>query len=321
MNAIFSVAPMMNWTNRHCRYFMRLLSPSAFLYTEMITAAAIKYNDSARFLDYSNEEHPLALQLGGNDPQLMANAASKAHFYKYDEININVGCPSDKVQSGQFGACLMASPTTVSKCYKAMAEATDIPISIKTRIGIDNNDNYDFLFKFVDSLALAGCRKFIIHARIAILSGLSPKENRMVPPLNYDRVFKLKKDFPNLEIVLNGGLTNLSQIDLALKKLDGIMIGRQAYYQPYFLAELENFFNPNHFLPNRQDIVNQMIPYIDKVLSEGGSLNNVTRHMLGLYNGMPGAKIWRRIISERSHHKSAGSEVLNEALNAISIIN
>ncbi len=320
MNTNFSVAPMMNWTNRHCRYFMRLLSPSALLYTEMITAAAIKHNESVRFLDYSNEEHPLALQLGGNNPQWMANAASKANFYKYDEININVGCPSDKVQSGQFGACLMGSPRVVSDCYRAMSEVTDIPISIKTRIGIDDNDNFEFLFKFVDSLAFAGCQKFIIHARIAILNGLSPKENRTIPPLNYDRVFNLKKEFPNLEIILNGGISNVSKVDSTLKKLDGVMIGRQAYYQPYFLAELENFFNPNYFLPDRESIVNQMIPYIDKVLSEGGSLNNVTRHMLGLYNGMPGAKIWRRIISEKAHHKSAGSEVLTEALNAISII-
>ena len=319
MNTNFSVAPMMNWTNRHCRYFMRLLSPSALLYTEMITAAAIKHNDSERFLDYSNEEHPLALQLGGSNPQWMANAASKANFYKYDEININVGCPSDKVQSGQFGACLMGSPKIVSDCYTAMSEVTDIPISIKTRIGIDDNDNFDFLFKFVDSLALAGCQKFIIHARIAILNGLSPKENRTIPPLNYDRVFNLKKAFPKLEIILNGGISNVSQVDSALKKLDGVMVGRQAYYQPYFLAELENFLNPNYLLPNRENIVNQMIPYIDKVLSEGGSLNNVTRHMLGLYNGMPGAKIWRRIISDKAHHKSTGSEVLTEALNAISI--
>ncbi|MAD92141.1 MAG: tRNA dihydrouridine(20/20a) synthase DusA [Gammaproteobacteria bacterium] len=319
MNNNFSIAPMMNCTDRHCRYFMRLLSPSALLYTEMVTAAAIQHSDSQHFLSYNNEEHPLALQLGGSNPKWMANAASKAHKLEFDEININVGCPSDRVQSGHFGACLMASPNTVSECYKAMSNVTDIPITIKTRIGLDDNDSYEFLFKFVESLAFAGCKKFIIHARIAVLNGLSPKENRTVPPLNYNRVFRLKQEFPDLEIILNGGISNITDVELALSKLDGVMIGRQAYYQPYFLAELEKYFNLNYCLPARRDIVNKMTTYIDKELNEGVSLNNITRHMLGLYAGQNGAKIWRRTISEKSHHESAGSEILTEALNAISI--
>lgn len=317
MTANISVAPMMDWTDRHCRYFMRLLSPSAFLYTEMVTAAAIHHGDSERFLRFNDDEHPLALQLGGSDPQWMASATSKAHDYGYDEININVGCPSDKVQSGQFGACLMASPDTVAECYRAMSDVTDIPITVKTRIGINDLDSYEFLVNFVEPLIAAGCQKFIIHARIAILDGLSPKENRMVPPLNYDRVYRLKRDFPDLEIVINGGLADIAQVEQVLQYLDGAMIGRQAYHQPYFLAELEQHFNPQNSLPDRRDIVDQMLPYIDEVLRGGEPLGRITRHMLGLYAGQLGARAWRRSISENAHREGAGSEVLINALNAM----
>jgi len=319
MTISISVAPMMDWTDRHCRYFMRLLSPSVFLYTEMVTAAAIYHGDSDRFLRFNDEEHPLALQLGGSDPKWMASAASKAHDYKYDEININVGCPSDKVQSGQFGACLMATPDTVAECYRAMKDITDIPITVKTRIGIDNLDSYEFLVNFIEPLIDAGCRKFIIHARIAVLDGLSPKENRMVPALNYNRVYRLKHDFPDLEIVINGGLTDITQVEHVLQHLDGAMIGRQAYYQPYFLAELEQYFNPQSALPDRRDIVEQMLPYIDEVIQYGEPIGRVTRHMLGLYAGQPGARKWRRSISENAHRKGAGVEILIDALNAMSI--
>lgn len=314
-----SVAPMMDWTDRHCRYFMRLLSPSVFLYTEMVTAAAVHHGDVHRFLRFDHEEHPIALQLGGSDPQLMANAAAKAAEYAYDEININVGCPSDKVQSGQFGACLMDRPDTVAECYRAMQAETDIPVTVKTRIGIDEKDSFEFLQTFVDQLVNAGCRKFVVHARIAILNGLSPKENRNVPPLNYQRVFSLKRAFPETEILINGGLSNIDQIETVLQHVDGAMVGRQAYQQPYFLAELEQHFNPAAETPARRQIVEQMLPYVETNLDDGVPLSRMTRHMLGLFAGQPGARAWRRYISENAHRDGAGSEVLVNALNAMPI--
>jgi len=314
-----SVAPMMDWTDRHCRYFMRLLSPSAFLYTEMVTAAAIHHGDADRFLRFNDEEHPLALQLGGSEPEWMASATAKADAYGYDEININVGCPSDKVQSGQFGACLMARPDTVSECYRAMLAETDIPITVKTRIGIDEQNSYEFLKGFIEPLMDAGCRKFIVHARIAILDGLSPKDNRSIPPLDYERVYQLKRDYPELVIVLNGGLADIKQLDDALQHVDGAMIGRQAYHQPYFLAELEHHMNPRQPLPERQEIVEKMLPYVESVLNDGEPLGRVTRHMLGLFAGQPGARAWRRHISENAHREGAGTEVLINALNAMPI--
>ena len=314
-----SIAPMMDWTDRHCRYFMRLLSPSAFLYTEMVTAAAIHHGDADRFLRFNDEENPLALQLGGSEPEWMASAARRASAYGYDEININVGCPSDRVQSGQFGACLMAHPDIVAECYRAMLRATDILISVKTRIGIDNKDSYEFLASFIERLVEAGCRKFVVHARIAILDGLSPKENRTVPALNYDRVYRLKRDYPGLEIVINGGLADCEQIDEVLQHVDGAMVGRQAYHQPYFLAELEHHFNPQTALPYRREIIEKMLPYIDRELSNGEPLGRITRHMLGLFAGQPGARAWRRYISENAHREGAGTEVLISALNAMPI--
>lgn len=314
-----SVAPMMDWTDRHCRYFLRLLSPSALLYTEMVTAAAIVHGDADRLLNYNDEEHPIALQLGGSDPVWMAQATAKAATYGYDEININVGCPSDRVQSGQFGACLMARPDLVADCFRAMQGETDIPVTVKTRIGIDDQDSYDFLRAFVEKLADAGCTRFIVHARIAILEGLSPKENRTVPPLNYERVYQLKREFPELTIDLNGGLTDIELVDEALEHIDGVMIGRQAYHQPYFLAELEQHFNPDRPMPSRADVVERILPYIDQVVEQGLSLNSVTRHMLGLFAGQPGARMWRRFISERAHLEGAGSEVLVNALNTMPV--
>ena len=308
---------MMDWTDRHCRYFMRLLSPSTWLYTEMVTAAAIHHGDADRFLRFHEAEHPVALQLGGSDPELMAGATRTAARYEYDEININVGCPSDRVQSGMFGACLMATPEVVADCYRAMSAETSIPITVKTRIGIDDKDSNEFFRRFVDTLADAGCRKFVVHARIAILEGLSPKENRTIPPLNYERVYRLKQERPDLEIVLNGGLQTLADVDTALAKTDGAMIGRQAYQQPYFLAEIEKHLNPDFELPGRQRIVEQMLPYIDSVLASGEPLGRVTRHMLGLYAGQPGARAWRRYISEHAHREGAGVEVLQGALAQI----
>lgn len=314
-----SVAPMMDWTDRHCRYFMRHLSPSISLYTEMVTAAAVHHGDTDRFLRFDASEHPIALQLGGSDPALMASATRKAVAYGYDEININVGCPSDKVQSGQFGACLMAQPDIVADCYRAMVAETDVPVTVKTRIGIDDKDNYEFLAAFVERLVDAGCQRFIVHARIAILDGLSPKENRSVPPLNYDRVYRLKQDFPELDIVINGGLRNIEQIDNVLTRVDGAMVGRQAYQQPYFLTELERYLNPQLALPERRHVVEKMLPYIDANIAVGVPLNRITRHMLGLFAGQPGARAWRRTISEQAHREGAGSEVLINALNAMPI--
>lgn len=308
---------MMDWTDRHCRYFMRLLSPSVRLYTEMVTAAAIVHGDAERFLRFNEEEHPVALQLGGSDPEWMAQATERASRFGYDEININVGCPSDRVQSGRFGACLMAHPDVVASCFKAMQRETDAPVSVKTRIGIDDKDRYDFLRSFVDTLAAAGCRRFIVHARIAILEGLSPRENRSVPPLDYERVYRLKQDFPELTIDINGGLTSLEQVQAVLQHVDGAMIGRQAYHQPYFLAELERHFRPEGPVPSRQEVVERMLPYVDRMVAEGVSLNSVTRHMLGLFAGRPGARAWRRYISEHAHREGAGSEVLVNALNAM----
>ena len=312
-----AVAPMMDWTDRHCRYFMRLLSPSAWLYTEMVTAAAIVHGDANRFLHYNDEEHPIALQLGGSEPDWMVQATATAATFGYDEININVGCPSDRVQSGQFGACLMARPDVVGDCFRAMQRETDIPVTVKTRIGIDDHDSYDFLRAFVEKLADAGCTRFIVHARIAILEGLSPKENRTVPPLNYERVYQLKRAFPELSIDLNGGLTEIELVDEVLEHVDGAMIGRKAYHQPYFLAELEQHFRPGWEKPSREDVVEQMLPYVDQVVGEGVSLNSVTRHMLGLFAGQPGARMWRRFISEHAHREGAGSEVLVNALNTM----
>ena len=308
---------MMDWTDRHCRYFMRLLSPSAYLYTEMITAAAIHHGDSNKLLQFDPSEHPVGIQLGGSDLELMTKASRQAADAGYDEININVGCPSDRVQSGAFGACLMEQPELVADCYRAMSAEVGVPITIKTRIGINDNDSWDYLHRFVDPLVNAGCRKFIVHARIAILAGLSPKENRTVPPLNYERVFRLKREFPELEIVLNGGVRDVSQVGEIFEQVDGVMIGRQAYHDPYFLAELESSFLSGQQLPERREIVERMLPYIERELAAGERLNRITRHMLGLFAGQPGARAWRRTISENAHKPDAGPEVLDRALAAV----
>ena len=319
MNCSFSVAPMMDWTDRHCRYFMRLLSPGALLYTEMVTANAIHYGDADELLRYDMSEHPIAVQLGGSDPALMTEAAMLAAKVGYDEININVGCPSDRVQSGQFGACLMSSPETVADCVRAMRAEVGVPVTVKNRIGIDDLDSDDFLTRFVDTVASAGCNKFVVHARIAILGGLSPKQNRTVPPLNYDRVFRLKQSHPELEIVLNGGIQSLTQVDDVLQHVDGVMIGREAYHNPYFLAELEKHCNPNWQLPDRLDIVEKMIPYVEEHLAKGEKLGRMTRHMLGLFAGQSGARAWRRHLSENAFKEDAGVEVVKAALEAVLI--
>ncbi len=318
MNQRISVAPMMDWTDRHCRYFMRLLSPHVRLYTEMVTATALQHGDAARLLRFDPSEHPVALQIGGSDPQMMANAAKLGADAGFDEININVGCPSDRVQSGQFGACLMSSPERVAKCVEKMRSACDSPITIKTRIGIDDDDNYEFLRNFIAVNVDAGCDTFIVHARKAILSGLSPKENRSVPPLNYARVYRLKKEFPDLQIILNGGVASINDCHEHLSHVDGVMIGRQAYHQPWFLMELEQEFGVGERVSlTREDAIRRMLPYVDRELAAGAELKHITRHLLGLFAGQPGARAWRRYLSEHAHVSGAGVEVLENALQKL----
>jgi len=310
---------MMDWTDRHFRYFLRLLSPTVKLYTEMVTAAALVHGDAGKLLRFDPAEHPVALQVGGSDPEMMAAAAKMGSDAGYDEININIGCPSDRVQSGQFGACLMASPNVVADCYREMSSAINVPVTVKMRIGIDEQKSYDFLKTFVETLHTAGCTTFIVHARIAILEGLSPKDNRSVPPLDYDRVYRLKQDFPDLDIVLNGGISAADQALEHLKHVDGVMIGRQAYHDPYFLVELDQalYGDQGRRAPGRHEVIDLMIPYIEQCLSEGDQLKSITRHLLGLYAGQPGARAWRRYLSENAHLPGVGIEVLRQALEKI----
>ena len=307
---------MMDWTDRHCRFFLRLLSPSVRLYTEMVTAAALIHGDAEKLLQFDAAEHPVALQLGGSDPGMMANAAVLGAKAGYDEININVGCPSDRVQSGAFGACLMARPEVVADCVRAMRSVVNVPVTIKTRIGIDDFDSYEFLRDFVCANVEAGCDTFVVHARKAILAGLSPKENRTVPSLDYERVFKLKREFSELAIILNGGITSIDECRSHLEHVDGVMIGRQAYHSPWFLTELEQAFGTvaGYVVPNRHEVVERMTPYIERELAGGVVLKHIARHMLGLFAGQPGARAWRRYLSENAHLPGAGIEVLHAAL-------
>ncbi|MDL5025606.1 tRNA dihydrouridine(20/20a) synthase DusA [Vibrio sp. TMPB1044] len=313
-----SVAPMLDWTDRHCRYFHRLLSQQTLLYTEMVTTGAILHG-KGDFLEYSEQEHPLALQLGGSNPVDLAACAKLAGERGYDEVNLNVGCPSDRVQNGRFGACLMAEPELVADCVSAMKEVTDIPITVKTRIGIDDQDSYEFLTKFISTVSeKGGCEQFTIHARKAWLSGLSPKENREIPPLDYDRAYQIKKDFSDLVIAVNGGVTTLEQTKEHLQHLDGVMIGREAYHSPFILAEVDlQIFGLDTPIKKRSQVVEEMYPYIERELSNGASLGHISRHMLGLFQSMPGARQWRRYISENAHKKGAGIEVMQTALAKI----
>lgn len=317
VNTRLSVAPMMDRTDRHFRYLLRMLCPNARLYTEMVVAQALEFGDQQKHLQFASCEHPVALQLGGSEPDLLAKAAATGQRWGYDEINLNVGCPSDRVQSGRFGACLMSEPQTVADCIQAMNRATQVPITVKTRIGIDDRDDYAFLCDFVGHVAQAGCEMFIVHARKAILAGLSPKENRSVPPLRYDVVYRLKKDFPDLRIILNGGVRDTPAVKAHLLAADGVMIGRQAYSDPYWLVELQRdlFAEKAHAqVPDRRAVVVKMAEYADSQLTDGVRLSHVTRHMLGLFAGQPGARNWRRFVSESSRSPDAGPEVLLKSL-------
>ena len=313
-----SVAPMLDWTDRHCRYFHRLLSSQTLLYTEMVTTGAIIHG-KGDFLAYNQEEHPLALQLGGSNPADLARCAKLAEERGYDEVNLNVGCPSDRVQNGRFGACLMAEPELVAECVAAMKAEVNIPVTVKTRIGIDDLDSYESRSRFVTLVSgQGGCEQFTIHARKAWLSGLSPKENREIPPLDYPRAYQLKQDFPHLTIAINGGVKSLQEAQLHLEHLDGVMIGREAYQSPYILAEVDQqIFGLDQPVKKRSEIVHEMYPYIEQQLSQGAYLGHITRHMLGLFQSMPGARQWRRHISENAHKPGAGIEVVEQALAKI----
>jgi tRNA-dihydrouridine synthase A len=314
-----SVAPMMGWTDRHDRYFLRLISPNALLYTVMLTTGALVHGKKLEILEYNPEEHPLALQLGGSDPKDLAYSATLAERYHYDEVNLNCGCPSERVQNGKFGACLMAEPQLVAECIDAMKQVVSIPVTVKTRIGIDSQDSYQFLTDFIGPIAEKGCDTFIIHARKALLDGLSPAENRTVPPLRWDVAHKLKQDFPQLTIILNGGIKRIEDIEESLKHVDGVMIGREAYQNPYFLADVErDIFNAEN-IRRRDEIIEAMMPYIEKCLANNVPLKDMTRHILGLYQGLPGARRWRQILSQEAYKPAANSNVVREALKAVSL--
>ncbi len=315
----FCVAPMLDWTDRHCRYFHRLLSPHTRLYTEMVTAPALYYGDAARHLDFDAAEHPLALQLGGSDPAMLAHAAKLGARWGYDEINLNCGCPSERVQSGSFGACLMREPALVADCVRAMREAVSVPVTVKHRIGIDDIEDYSFVRDFVGTVSRAGCDVFIVHARNAILSGLSPKDNREIPPLRYEVVQRLKRDFPQCTIVLNGGLADWRAIEGQLTTgIDGVMVGRWAYHQPYALAEAEaRLFGRAAPLPARRAVIEALIPYVKTRLQEGVALRAITRHILGLYHGQPRARLFRQWLSEPRQLERQSVDVLYEALERV----
>jgi tRNA-dihydrouridine synthase A len=313
-----SVAPMMDWTDRHCRYFLRLIARRALLYTEMVPAAAILLGDRSRLLRFDPAEHPVALQLGGADPEALARAAAIGADFGYDEINLNVGCPSDRVQSARFGACLLAEPELVACAVASMRAACGVPVTVKTRIGIDEQEGYEFLARFVERVAAAGCKTFIIHARKAWLSGLSPKQNREIPPLRYEVVHRLKAGFPELEIIVNGGIRTIGQALDQLRHIDGIMLGREAYQNPYGLIGFERaLFDQAGPGLSREEIARRFMHYAERQLAEGVPLRALTRHMLGLFNGLPGARRWRRHLSETAHRPGAGVEVIEEALAAV----
>lgn len=315
--ARLSTAPMMDWTDRHCRFFHRQISRHALLYTEMVTSPALVRGRAVHLLEYSPEEHPVALQLGGSDPQELAEAARMGAAAGYDEINLNVGCPSDRVQSGTFGAVLMKSPGLVAACVRAMKEAVAVPVTVKCRIGVDDQDPEIVLPDFIARVRDAGCDHVIIHARKAWLQGLSPKENRDIPPLDYDLVIRMKQRFPDLPVSINGGIETLSQAsDLLARGMDGAMIGRAAYHRPWdVLADVDSeIFGAASPVKTREDVLVAMRPYIDAHIAAGGKLHQITRHMLGLFAGQPGARIWRRILSERANRPGEGASLLDEAL-------
>ena len=318
-----SVAPMMDYTDRHCRYFLRLLSPGVLLYTEMITAAAIVRGNATRLLEFDPAEHPVALQLGGSDPDELGAAARIGASFGYDEINLNCGCPSDRVQSGRFGACLMAEPALVAECVRSMRAVTDVPVTVKCRIGIDPmpehvRDQDAFLQEFVATVAAAGCEVFVMHARQAMLKGLSPKENREIPPLRYDVARGLRARFPSLAFIVNGGVQSVEEARGHLEHFDGVMLGREAYHNPYVLALLHHsIVDPQWTLPDREEVIARYAEYVSARVAEGHRLRGMVRHVQGLYAGMPRVRSWRRFLSEQSAQPAANADVLLEALRIV----
>ena len=311
---LISVAPMMGYTDRHARYFLRLIAPTIQLYTEMVTTQALIRGDAKRLLAFHPREKYVALQLGGSDPNQLAHCAKRGEDDGYDEINLNVGCPSPRVSSGRFGACLMLEPALVADCVAAMCSQVTLPVTVKCRIGVDQQDGYEALYHFILSVASAGCHTFILHARKAWLQGLSPKQNREIPPLRYEMVYQIKKDFPHLRIIINGGIKTIDDIDIHLAQVDGVMIGRAAYLNPYLLADIQRkYFSTSNILP-RDDIINQFIPYMREQLANGARLNAMTRHLLGLFQGQRGAAIWRRFLSQHAHQAGANADMISDAL-------
>lgn len=309
---------MLDWTDRHCRYFHRVMSKNTLLYSEMVTTGAILYG-KGDYLQKDDTEHPVCLQLGGCAPVDLGKSAQAGKARGFDEINLNVGCPSDRVQNGRFGACLMAEAQLVGDAVKAMQDATGLPVSVKTRIGIDELDSYPFLVDFIAQVAEKGCDTFVVHARKAWLSGLSPKQNRDIPPLDYERVYQLKKDFPQLTIAVNGGIKTLDECETHLQHLDGVMLGREVYANPYLLSSVDQrLFASREKILTRFEVLEKMYPYIEQQLSEGAYLNHIARHMLGLFQGMPGARAWRRHLSENGHLPGSGVEVMQKAASFVS---
>lgn len=317
-SARLSIAPMMDWTDRHCRYFHRLLAPSALLYTEMVTTGAILHGDRDRLLAYNPEEHPVALQLGGSEPEDLAACALIAGERGYDEVNLNVGCPSDRVQRGRFGACLMKEPALVRDCLAAMREVVAVPVTIKTRLGVDELYDYGYFRDFVGAVLESGIDTVIAHARRAWLSGLSPKQNRDVPPLDFDWVYRLKRELPDCTVVINGGVDSLDVVHTHLAQVDGVMIGRAAYHDPWFLAQCQEALADGGQPARRENVVEPMSAYIAARVAEGIPVKHVTRHVLGLFQGRPGAKVWRRYLSEHAHVDDHNAEILDQALSALS---
>ncbi|MDI9245835.1 tRNA dihydrouridine(20/20a) synthase DusA [Marinobacter sp. CHS3-4] len=311
----FCVAPMMDWTTSHYRYLARMLSRHTLLYTEMVTTGALIHGDTARFLRHNSEEYPLALQLGGSNPSELAHCAHLAEQYGFDEVNLNVGCPSDRVQNNMIGACLMAHPDKVAEGVAAMIEATTLPVTVKHRIGIDGHESWDDLCEFIEKVSAAGCRTFIVHARIAVLEGLSPKENRDIPPLKYPWVYDLKAKYPHLEIIINGGIKTFDQCHEHLQYTDGVMLGREAYHNPWLLAGVDTeFFNAPAPVSSRHEALRRVLPFVQEELDRGVYLSHITRHLMGLFHGQPGGRQFRRYISENAHKPGSGIEVLEAAM-------
>ena len=311
----FCVAPMMDWTTSHYRYLARQLSRHTLLYTEMVTTGALIHGDTARFLRHDPSEHPLALQLGGSNPQELAHCANLAEQYGFDEVNLNVGCPSDRVQNNMIGACLMAHPDKVAEGVQAMIAATSLPVTVKHRIGINGRESWDDLCEFIEKVSEAGCRTFIVHARIAVLEGLSPKENRDIPPLKYDWVYRLKARYPHLEIIINGGIKTFAECREHLEHTDGVMLGREAYHNPWLLAGVDTeFFGRPMPVSSRHEALRAVLPFIQSELDRGVYLSHISRHLMGLFHGQPGGRQFRRYISENAHKPGSGIEVIERAM-------